>query len=120
MRALPAALLLLPFAAAAQSQAPATAFEACAPIEDDVARLACYDAAARPPSPASPALFPADPQVARVAAKDDTLLAQRWELGEDQGLFVFRAYKPVYLLPAFWSEDPNEQPTSRSWAGRHE
>lgn len=43
-----------------------------------------------------------------------SLLDSRWELARDSklGLFNFRAYKPVYLLPAFWTSDPNELPTS--------
>jgi len=42
------------------------------------------------------------------------LLDSRWELARDSklGTFNFRAYKPVYLLPAFWSSDPNTLPTS--------
>ncbi|WP_046656311.1 phospholipase A [Lysobacter capsici] len=42
------------------------------------------------------------------------LLDSRWELAKDSklGLFNFRAYKPVYLLPAFWNSDPNELPHS--------
>ncbi|QNP40961.1 phospholipase A [Lysobacter solisilvae (ex Woo and Kim 2020)] len=43
-----------------------------------------------------------------------SLLDSRWELAKDSklGTFNFRAYKPVYLLPAFWSSNPNELPTS--------
>jgi phospholipase A1 len=43
-----------------------------------------------------------------------SLLDSRWELARDSklGTFNFRAYKPVYLLPAFWNSDPNELPTS--------
>ena len=43
-----------------------------------------------------------------------SLLDSRWELARDSklGTFNFRAYKPVYLLPAFWSSRPNELPTS--------
>ncbi|MFC5569449.1 phospholipase A [Lysobacter yangpyeongensis] len=43
-----------------------------------------------------------------------SLLDSRWELAKDSklGTFNFRAYKPVYLLPAFWSSDPNELPSS--------
>jgi phospholipase A1 len=43
-----------------------------------------------------------------------SLLDSRWELARDSklGAFNFRAYKPVYLLPAFWSSDPNALPTS--------
>ncbi|GAB3355112.1 phospholipase A [Lysobacter tyrosinilyticus] len=43
-----------------------------------------------------------------------SLLDSRWELARNSklGLFNFRAYKPVYLLPAFWSSNPNELPSS--------
>jgi phospholipase A1 len=43
-----------------------------------------------------------------------SMLDSRWELAKDSklGVFNFRAYKPVYLLPAFWSSDPNELPSS--------
>jgi len=42
------------------------------------------------------------------------LLDSRWELAKDSklGVFNFRAYKPVYLLPAFWSSKPNLLPHS--------
>ena len=43
-----------------------------------------------------------------------SLLDSRWELAKDSklGLFQLRAYKPVYLLPAFWSSKPNVMPHS--------
>lgn len=43
-----------------------------------------------------------------------SLLDSRWELARDSklGVFNFRAYKPVYLLPAFWSSNTNELPHS--------
>jgi hypothetical protein len=43
-----------------------------------------------------------------------SLLDSRWELAKDSklGIFNFRAYKPVYLLPAFWSSKPNAMPHS--------
>ncbi|MET3008581.1 phospholipase A [Stenotrophomonas koreensis] len=43
-----------------------------------------------------------------------SLLDSRWELANDSklGTFQLRAYKPVYLLPAFWSSDPNQLPSS--------
>ncbi|RDZ28290.1 phospholipase A [Lysobacter silvisoli] len=42
------------------------------------------------------------------------LLDSRWELAKDSklGVFNFRAYKPVYLLPAFWTSDVNQTPYS--------
>ena len=43
-----------------------------------------------------------------------SMLDSRWELARDSklGVFNFRAYKPVYLLPAFWTSNTNEVPTS--------
>ncbi|MFT3762740.1 MAG: phospholipase A [Pseudoxanthomonas sp.] len=43
-----------------------------------------------------------------------SLLDGRWELAKDSklGTFNLRAYKPVYLLPAFWTSDVNETPSS--------
>lgn len=42
------------------------------------------------------------------------LLDSRWELAKDSklGVFNFRAYKPVYLLPVFWNNSPNVLPHS--------
>ncbi|HEY0502374.1 MAG TPA: phospholipase A [Lysobacter sp.] len=57
-----------------------------------------------------------DPLLAQAIANagKGSLLDSRWELAKDSklGVFNFRAYKPVYLLPAFWSSDPNEMPSS--------
>jgi phospholipase A1/A2 len=58
-----------------------------------------------------------DPLAQAVAnAGKGSLLDSRWELAKDSklGTFNFRAYKPVYLLPAFWSSAPNENPTTSS------
>ncbi|KRG68843.1 phospholipase A [Pseudoxanthomonas dokdonensis] len=43
-----------------------------------------------------------------------SLLDSRWELARDSklGVFQMRGYKPVYLLPAFWTSDKNEMPQS--------
>ena len=43
-----------------------------------------------------------------------SLLDSRWELARDskRGIFNFRANKPVYLLPAFWTSDINRLPQS--------
>ncbi len=73
------------------------------------------------PQPVAPAasgeLYPhEDPLLAQAIANagKGSLLDSRWELAKDSklGVFNFRAYKPVYLLPAFWSSDPNETPNS--------
>lgn len=43
-----------------------------------------------------------------------SLLDSRWELAKDSklGVFQMRAYKPVYLFPAFWTSNVNETPSS--------
>ncbi|MCC4600925.1 phospholipase A [Xanthomonas melonis] len=43
-----------------------------------------------------------------------SLLDRRWELAKDSklGTFQLRGYKPVYLLPAFWTSDTNRTPQS--------
>ncbi|GHH49116.1 phospholipase A [[Pseudomonas] boreopolis] len=43
-----------------------------------------------------------------------SLLDSRWELAKDSklGTFQLRAYKPVYLLPAFWTSKVNQLPSS--------
>ncbi|HRO27204.1 MAG TPA: phospholipase A, partial [Luteimonas sp.] len=45
-----------------------------------------------------------------------SLLDSRWELARDSklGIFNFRAYKPLYLLPAFWTSAINETPHSEN------
>ncbi len=73
--------------------------------------------AAAPEQPrASNDLYPMDdPLHSAIAnAGKGSLLDSRWELARDSklGVFNFRAYKPVYLLPAFWSTDANETPHS--------
>jgi phospholipase A1 len=51
---------------------------------------------------------------ARANAGKGSLLDSRWELAKDSKLDVFqmRAYKPVYLFPAFWTSNVNETPSS--------
>ncbi|TWI12089.1 phospholipase A1 [Lysobacter ruishenii] len=48
-----------------------------------------------------------------------SMLDGRWELakGSKLGLFNLRAYKPVYLLPVFWTSDPNRQPSASDTGG---
>jgi phospholipase A1 len=61
------------------------------------------------------AIFANDDYDARRAnAGKGSLLDSRWELAADSklGVFQMRAYKPVYLLPAFWTSKTNETPSS--------
>ena len=43
-----------------------------------------------------------------------SLLDSRWELAKDSklGIFQLRAYKPVYVLPGFWTSKVNDTPSS--------
>ena len=67
-------------------------------------------------------LFPHDDDPRRVVANAGrgSLLDSRWELARDSklGTFNMRGYKPVYLLPAFWSSNPNTRPTSSTDPGQ--
>ena len=157
------------FALSAQAQtqdnaSAGTSAEACFSLENDAARLACYDAAlgrtaadtrqadeqalaAREAEIQARAQARADAKAAadmesgqnvplsqrtrrRLGAwfrTDDpadadlianagrgSLLDSRWELAKDSklGVFQLRAYKPMYLLPAFWTSQVNETPSS--------
>ena len=61
-------------------------------------------------------VFGHDDQYAQALANagKGSLLDSRWELAKDSklGVFQMRAYKPVYLFPAFWTSDVNESPSS--------
>jgi len=124
---------------------------ACAGLENDIARLACYDQAAARALPAPERadaiaqearqtgtaaqvmdgvdtqalrprailrLFAHEPEDsnrdALANAGRGSLLDRRWELAKDSklGTFNLRAYKPIYLLPAFWSSHNNQTPYS--------
>ena len=111
--------------------AHAIALEECKPLEDDAKRLACYD------SVSGRAVTAADKQMPAVVkdVKDDvsgigqvakqardttaigtraSTLTERWDLDDapNPALFSLRPYKPVYILPAFYSTSPNNNPTS--------
>ena len=44
------------------------------------------------------------------------LLDKRWELTDEHqvGLWTLRPYQPVYVLPAFWTSDVNQNPISQN------
>ena len=121
-------VLLLPLLAAsitAAAQGDPSGARACAAIEADAARLACYDRAyprpvlrseqAEPDTPPArtaalaPALFRHEPPA---AARPASLLDSRWELHPDSKLgdFHLRAHRPVYVLPFFNTSDVNAAP----------
>ncbi len=114
-------MAVLLFAASPLASGQETPPQACRVIEADALRLACYDAASRkvesiqahPPATQSDALGEvALPSEAPAVA--DSLIDRRWEVNTESklGVFQMRAYKPVYILPAFWASETNDQPSS--------
>ena len=108
---------LLPAMAFAQGAAD------CVAMADPAARLACYDRLhGRAETPAAAAAAPASapaqvttPMPPVAAADDDSRLGTRWDLDGQRGaLFAPRAYRPVYLLPATWTDRVNREPGSPS------
>lgn len=93
-------------------------YEKCAVIVPDAERLTCYDQVAAQavtpsPAPAEPGRVIAEQRPDGLAAAD-SFLGKRWELDErsKKGTFHFREYKPVYILPVHYSNNPNQSPTS--------
>ncbi len=99
----------------------------CVKLDDAAARLDCYDrlhgrAAGAPPPrferPAGTSATVAAPvapvaSVAPAPRAAASRLAERWDLkGETGSLFSPRAYRPVYLLPATWTDAVNRRPGS--------
>ncbi len=95
----------------------------CTSIENDAARLKCYDRAsgrktdtpAQPPGlPASVAASKQTPE-ARVEAKEEpppstgSVMARQWDLDETSRArrFVIRPYRPNYVLPLAYNNSPN-------------
>jgi len=93
---------------------PASA-QACVGLASNADRLACYDAFFVVPEAEKPLV------VAQRKAVEDpkidpnvSLLDRRWELSPESklGTWNIRAHQPVYLLPAYWTSDKNETPSS--------
>ncbi|MFE8071176.1 phospholipase A [Marinobacteraceae bacterium S3BR75-40.1] len=97
----------------------ANSVEDCSLIEKGVERLACYDrflqteeaAEQTEPAPAENSAAPED------AAKKDSLIsrlmAQQKALWSYSGSFL--AYRPMYILPITWMDDPNQAPVSENF-----
>ncbi|MBP1643643.1 MAG: phospholipase precursor [Acidobacteria bacterium] len=108
-----AALGLAATRLASQDPAEPASPEACAAIESDPQRLACYDRAfgrdrAKEGVPPEPG--PGEPDRAGTAP----LLDSRWELepASKLGTFNLRAYQPVYVLPWVGALEANQSPSS--------
>lgn len=117
----------LPLAAASAQSAAADDAARCTAIADDQERLRCYDHALKRVAPAQGAqplgetsntrhvVFPHETGATGTSRSvADSLLDSRWELdpASKKGEFRIRAYKPVYLLPAFYTSDTNQTPSS--------
>ncbi len=102
----------------------ALGYAATTPQEADLAaeaaEVAATTTAAQPETPAARVaeLFrrdlDPDARTAIANAGRGSLLDSRWELAKDSklGIFQLRAYKPVYVLPGFWTSKVNTTPSS--------
>ncbi|TYT23636.1 phospholipase A [Luteimonas viscosa] len=99
--------------------------DSAGPIEADLAAArarqaleaeALDQAAPGTRTPQANDLFRHDDEIGQALANAGrgSLLDSRWELARDSklGLFNFRVYKPVYLMPAFWTSRTNDTPSS--------
>jgi phospholipase A1 len=90
---------------------------ACTGIATDVARLACFDNyfTQHTDAPAAQQTLTAGQDtVAPVSPKnaDSSLLDQSWDLSKSGKTFNTRLYKPMYILPAFYTHKTNDLPHS--------
>lgn len=117
---------------AAPLAARALELQECKTLEDDAKRLACYDSVSGRVASPETAQMPkvvegvkddvsgiglvakTPPPGGDVPGTKPSSLSQRWDLDgrPDPALFALRPYKPVYILPAFYSTSPNLRPTS--------
>lgn len=81
----------------------------CVAIDADAARLACYDAQAgrREPPPLQPV-----PVGSNAEGELHSLLTESWDLNGNRAMFEISRYKPVYLLPVFYTTRTNPTPSS--------
>jgi phospholipase A1 len=82
----------------------------CRLMESDAERLKCYDAAAARQSGEKPE----SNSIPEPTKPQPSLMGTRWELdeGTQQGLFSVRPHKQNYLLPARYTTDVNNHPSS--------
>jgi phospholipase A1 len=113
--------------------------QACVSFDSNAERLSCYDSffsrpmvvtaptsndhitttvAAQPLAAANPVEATKNAVLSAIKAPDFnptiSLLDRRWELSDEAklGTFHVTAYKPVYILPVFYSSKVNKLPTS--------
>ncbi|HBL23234.1 MAG TPA: phospholipase [Deltaproteobacteria bacterium] len=91
----------------------------CASVEDDTARLECYDSLAgrRTQKTQQPSGAPVPEQSPKTAspagddrtARDQSVMSRQWDLDEANRAhrFVIRSYRPNYVLPLAYNTSPN-------------
>lgn len=95
----------------AQTQIKTQLPKNCRDIADESARLACYDEKNQLlEKDSSSSIEKWEQNETDTKEARASLLSQRWELGEKNGRFLFRPYKPVYFFPVFYSSDLNRLP----------
>ena len=96
-------LVLIPYASPARDLSPELA--ACARIEDDAARLKCFDEITRrvPAKEEPPAAATSVPE------EEPSVMSKQWELDPEsrRKTFVVRLYRPNYFLPLSYNDTPN-------------
>jgi phospholipase A1 len=88
----------------------AASLDDCAKIDDDAARLRCYDeAAGRKPTDAPARVTPAEP--APEEPRKPSYLSMKWQLDEEsrKGRFAITPYKQNYLLPYTYNFTQNKE-----------
>lgn len=103
--------------AEAEDTANSDAIAACRAIQTDAERLACYDRVFAVPASAAagtPLLPNAPAGAPSTSASPSLAIDDRWELlpQEKKGQFRLLPYRPVYILAAFHSSNPNLLPSS--------
>ena len=80
--------------------AAAPGLEECAKIDDDAARLRCFDEMAGR-KPKAPPATAAPPQTAQARREEPSFLSKRWQLDEEsrQKRFAIMSHRQNYILP---------------------
>ncbi|MCG5508983.1 phospholipase A [Ectothiorhodospira lacustris] len=101
----------------------AEALQSCTGITDDLARLACYDRLAEQPVADGDGVSPPPSRILALpggeAARDLARVRRpashidtAWGFAPDSSRYVIASHRPSYLLPARYTDRPNEQPFS--------
>ncbi len=103
----------------AAEAAPLASLETCSAIKQDDQRLACFDRLASPNTPPSQSA-PQEPALRQVASgvtpETVSALSRHWELDNvaKQGTFQLKPHGPNFVLPAKYSDSPNNTPLQGS------